>query len=335
MDSLLQDVRYAFRILRKSPGFTLVAVLTLALGLGANSAVFSVFNAYFLRLLPFQDPQRLVHIWGTVPHREYGDEAHVSFSNFLDWRTRTRGFDQLGAYYYTLSNVAIADRAMQIQITKVSANLPSLLGVAPQLGRSFAVGEDQPGRNHEVLLSHGYWQRHFNSDPQVLGQTVRLDGEIYSVIGVMPESFVFPLKATQMWVPLSLVPDDAHRGDNGPLLVVGRLKPGVTLRAAQAEMDNVTRALATEHPLANRDTGAHIVRLEQALLFFYDQLRLMFLGLLLATVFVLLIVCSNLGNLLVARASERSREVAVRSALGATRGRVVRQLLTESTLLAL
>ncbi len=334
MDSLLKDVRYGLRMLRKSPAFAVLVVLMLALGIGANSAVFGILNAYFLRALPFAQPEQLVHLWGTVPHREYGDQARVSVSNFLDWRQRARSFEQLGAYYYTMANVAADERPIQIQITRVTANLTSVLGVAPSLGRAFASGEDQPGRDKEVLLGHGYWQQHFNSEPQVLGRTVRLDGENYSVIGVMPESFVFPLKATQMWVPMSVTADESRRGEPGPLLVIGRLKPGVSRQTAQAEMDNITRGLAAEFA-ANKGTGANVVPLPSALLFFYDQLRLLFVGLLCATGFVLLIVCSNVGNLMVARAIERGREVAIRTALGATRARVVRQLITESALLAL
>ncbi len=333
MTTLLQDLRYGLRMLRKTPGFTAVAVITLALGIGANSAVFSVVNAFFLRWLPFPQPQQLVHIWATAPQQEYGDELRVSEANFLDWRERARSIAQLGAYYYSTVNVATAEEPLRLQIGRVTPNVPALLGVQPILGRSFAPEEDQPGRNQVVLLSYTYWQRHFNSDRNLAGKMVRIDGQPYAVVGVMPPEFVFPLKATQLWTPLPVTRDEAHRGAAGPLLVIGRLQPGATIPSAQAEMNNLSGALAAEYP-ADKEAGARIVPLANALLFFHDEVRLLMLALLLATGFVLLIVCSNLGNLLVARAIDRSREVAIRTALGASRARVIRQLITESALLA-
>ncbi len=331
MSTLLQDVRYGIRMLRKAPGFTVVAVLTLALGIAANTAVFSVINAFFLRWLPFEDPQQLVHIWATSPQQ--GSELRASEANFLDWRERARSFDQLGAYYYSTVTVTTDEEPVRLQIGKVTSNLPALLGVQPILGRGFSAEEEQPGRSHVVLLSYTYWQRQFNSTRDLAGKTVRVNGENYAVIGVMPASFVFPLKATQMWTPLPVTRDEAQRGAAGPLLVVGRLKAGATVQSAQAEMNNISRALATEYP-ADKDAGARIIPIAEALLFFHDEFRLLMAALLVATGFVLLIVCTNLGNLMVARAIGRSREVAIRTALGASRARLLRQLITESALLA-
>jgi len=340
MEALWQDLRYGARLLVRSPGFAAVAILTLAVGIAAATAAFSVTNAFLWRSLPFDRPENLVHVWQTDPEHG-GSELRVSVPNFLDWREQSTVFEDLGGYFYQDYNLtgregpAGEEQPVRVMVGRLTPNLLNVLGARPALGRGFLADEDQTGKDRVVLASHTFWQRHFAGDPQALGKTVTLDGEPYTVVGVMPPDFVFPLKATQLWSPLSLDRWRSQRGTNGPLLVVGRLRSEVNLEKAQADLGTLMKRLEKEHPTTNQGKGANVVPLRKALLFFYDMLQTTFAVIFAAAGFILLMVCANVGNLLLARATGRWREIAIRSAIGGGRSRLVRQLLTESVLLAL
>ena len=334
MDSLLQDLRYGARLLARSRGFAVVAILTLALGIAAVTVIFSMVDAFLLRPLPFAEPEALVHVWQT--DRGQGlTEGRVSVPNFLDWKRESAVFDGLGGYFYSSYNLSTDEQPIRVLGGLLTPDLLEVLGVGPALGRAFTAEEARPGSDRVVLLSHGLWQRQFGGRDDAIGRTLTLDGEKYEVLGVMPPEFVFPLQAAQFWLPLALDPWLERRELDGPLLVVGRLKAGATREQAQSELDTMMAALAKEYPQDNAGKGANVVPLRAALVFFYDMIQITFVALFLAVCFLLLIVCANLGNLLLARASGRTREVAIRSALGGGRSRIIRQLLTESALLAL
>ncbi len=322
-----QDLRYGLRMMRRSPGFAAVAVLTLALGIGANTAIFSVINAVLLRPLPYRDPARLV----TVLHDGW---KPVAPANFLDWREQSGAFESMAAAQLWSLTMTGRDRPEQLEVLQTSAEIFHVLGVDAALGRTFAAGEDQPGREHVVVLSHGFWQRRFGGVADVVGQQVTLDGEPYTVVGVMPPEFQFaPFWAThaEAWVPLNLgrrVND--RRGQS--LRVFARLKPGVTLERAQAEMETINRRLAEQYPRENEGLTVSVDPLHEKVVGKSRPALLIILG---AVGFVLLIACANVANLMLAKSALRQREIAVRIALGASRMRVVRQLLTESLLLSL
>ena len=338
MRNLFQDFRYALRQLRKNPGFTAVAVLTLALGLGANTAIFSVIDAVLLRPLPFHDPSRLVVVRPTEPGRR--DDIGVSYPTFLDWRSQNHVLDGLSVFRqddYTLTG-----RGEPAHLTGavVSANLFSVLGVPPAAGRDFTPEEDQPaGTGLPIILSHSLWQNRFGSDPKIIGQSLTLDGQTFSVIGVMPASFQFPVQRTpvEFWTTIALdaqpvnnsPPITAQRGA-GYLDVIARLKPQVTIATAQTEMARIQDGLNRQYP-ENRPKGISLVPEADAVVGDMRQGLFILLG---AVGLVLLIACANLSNLLLARATTRTKEISVRTALGATRWMIVRQLLAESLLLA-
>ena len=334
MGSILHDLRTSLRSLLKNPGFTIGVVLILALGIGANASVFSLVNAFLLRPLPFHEPERLVHIWQSNPLHK-SDELRVSVPDFLDWKAQAESLEDLGGYYYSGFNVTSNEVPISVQVGLVTDNLIGLLGVEPIRGRSFMLDDGKPGQDQVVLLSENYWQRYFHGREDIVGQTVALDGETHIIIGVMPETFEFPLKGTRMWKPLVLEGREWDRDSAGPLLVVGRLKPDATLDQARAEMNTISSRLAEMYPEANKNVGANVVPLRQAMVFFYDMVRIMFLMLMLSVGFVMLIVCANVGNLLLARSMGRSRDMAIRVALGAGRGRIIRHLFSESLCLAL
>ena len=325
---LLTDMRYGIRQLVKTPGFTFVAILTLAFGVGATTAIFSVVNGVLLRPLPYPQADTLVRVLEIVP--QYG-RFSVAPANFLDWRQQNTVFERIAAYAGGTDTFIGSDGPERLTMASVSWDLFELLRVPPALGRGFRADEDLPKQNNVIVLSHGMWQRRFGGDPSVLGRTISLSGAPVTIVGVMPAGFYFPNRQAEYWRPIGFNPANATRGGHF-LGVIARLKDGVSVEQAGAEMKTIAERLAVQYPKNSANESAETVPLHDMIV---GPIRPMLLTLLAAVAVVVLIACANVANLLLVRASVREKEIAIRTAIGAGRSRIVLQMLAESLVLAL
>ncbi|HEV8366355.1 MAG TPA: ABC transporter permease [Pyrinomonadaceae bacterium] len=324
MTTFLQDFRYGARLLRKQPGFTVVAVVTLALGIGVNTAIFSVVHGILLRPLPFKDPDQLVMVWNRGAEAAGGDRTPLAYADLLDWRAQNRSFDQIGALQYAPLNYTGGDSPIQLRGVNVTSNFLTVLGVGVQLGRDFQISDEQVGAPQTVILSDGFWRSHFAADPQIVGRSISLNGANANIIGVMPPNLSFPNPEIQLWRALQLEQPTRR----GPYFLRGiaRLKPGVTTVQAKAESSAMTSSFEKTPFKFN------VLRVND---FIVGEVRPALIALLVSVILVLLIAAVNVANLTLVRSASRLKEISIRSALGASRGRIIRRLLTESFLVAI
>jgi predicted permease len=333
LGSLKQDISYAFRTFSRAPAFSVAVVLTLAFGIGANAFVFSVMNPYFFRSLPFDEPDRLVQLGHIDLDREW-DGFRFSLLQLEDYRTRSAAFEDLGVYHYGTGNLTGTEGPERASVAEVTANMFSVLGAQPALGRTFSPEEGRDVGEPVVILAFDLWQVRYGGDPEIVGRTLTLDGISRTVVGVMQEHFVFPFGGIDLWVPITASPMESGRERMGSL-IVGRMKTGWSVERARQELNAIHHELSTSYPdIDGRYDGISVKPLREALNFAWDILWLMFTFMLASVVFALVIACVNVASLHIARGTARTGEIAVRTALGAGRGRIVRQLLTESALLA-
>jgi putative ABC transport system permease protein len=330
MTTLMQDVRFGIRMLAKAPGFTAVAVVALALGIGANTMMFSSVNGMLLHPFLFKDLQRIVDVWETAP-KQNAYQIKAAPANLRDWQEQNKGFEMLAAtrgWNVNLTGVGVAERVEGYQVT---SGFFSLLGMSPQLGRAITPADFEPGHASVVVLSHGFWQRHLGANPGIVGESLHLNGQAFTVIGIMPADFDYPVGG-EAWAPLDLgAAENADRSDHY-LEVIGRLQPGTTLAQAEADLQTISARLAQQYPETNSGHSVRVLGLVEDLTYGTRQFLSVLMG---SAVFVLLLACANVANLQLARATARGKELSLRRALGATRWQITRQLLAESVTLAL
>ena len=330
MNSVVQDVRFAIRMLAKSPGFTAVAVIALALGIGANTVMFSSVNGMLLHPFLFKDLHRIVDVRETAPKQ---NEFHIKVApaNLRDWQEQNKDFEMLAAtrgWNVNLTGVGVAERVEGYQVT---SGFFSLLGMSPQLGRAVNAGDFEPGHASVVVLSNGFWQRHLGAEPGIVGKTLHLNGRAFTVIGIMPADFDYPV-GSEAWAPLDLSPAENADRASHYLEVIGRLRSGTTMAQAEADLQTISGRLAQQYPETNAGHNVRVLGLVEDLTYGTRQFLSVLMG---SAVFVLLLACANVANLQLARATARARELALRRALGASRWKIARQLLAESVVLAL
>lgn len=330
MDNFVSDIRYAVRSLVKRPTFTLIAVFTLALGIGANSAIFSAVNALLLNPIPLANLDRVVTIWDRFAERGV-DHNEVTMANYLDWKAQNQSFEHLALSRWWSANFSGVETPERLQGSLITANYFDAIGVKPIMGRGLLEEENQPGKDAVAVIGYSLWQRRFGADPNILNKTITINGITRTIVGVLPQGFNYP-KGAEIYSPIAITPELARARQNHSYYVVGRLKSGVTTQQAQAEFDTITARLAQQYPETNTGWSANVIPIVKDTVRMYDTALWVMMG---AVGFVLLIACANVANLMLARASGRQKEIALRSALGASRWRIVRQLLTESLIVAL